>query len=107
VAARGTNANHYLTFVDSNNSSATAEDFYTDGDLYYNPSSNTLSSAGVTVRAAGGFNYTGIQTGTTNSARSVWFSEDGIVGKPCVSANFKYNPSTNVLTVGALSGPVI
>ena len=42
VAARGTNANHYLTFVDSNNTTAAAEDFYTDGDLYYNPSSNVL-----------------------------------------------------------------
>jgi len=32
---------------------------------------------------------------------------DGTTGIPCVSSNFKYNPSTNVLTVGSISGPTI
>ena len=107
VGARGTNANHYLTFVDSNNTTAAAENFYTDGDLYYNPSSNTLSSAGVIVRGTSGFNYSGIETATANSARPVWFAYDGRNGTPCVNTNFTYNPSTNVLKVGALSGPKI
>ena len=105
VVARGTNANHYLTFVDSNNTTAAAEDFYTDGDLYYNPSSNTLSSAGIIARTS--FNYSGIGTGTANVARCVWYSDNSQVGTPVKSDNFKYNPSTNVLTVGALSGPTI
>ena len=102
VVARGTNANHYLTFVDSNNATATAENFYTDGDLYYNPSTNTLSSASIIARAS--FNYTGIGTSTANAARHIWFSDSTSVGIPVRSDRFKYNPSTNVLTVGAISG---
>lgn len=39
----GTDANHYITFVDSDNGSATAETVYTDAGLYYNPSSNNLN----------------------------------------------------------------
>lgn len=38
-------ANHYITFVDSDNGSATAETVYTDAGLYYNPSSNHLNVA--------------------------------------------------------------
>lgn len=38
-----TDANHYITFVDSDNGSATAETVYTDAGLYYNPSSNNLN----------------------------------------------------------------
>lgn len=37
------NAEHYLTFVNSNNSSATYESFYTDGGIKYNPNKNKLT----------------------------------------------------------------
>jgi hypothetical protein len=37
---RTANSNHFLTFVDSNNNSATNEDLYTSTRLYYNPSTN-------------------------------------------------------------------
>jgi len=40
---RSTNAVHYMTFVDSDNTSATAESLYTDAGVTYNPSQNTLS----------------------------------------------------------------
>ena len=43
--SRSTNANHHITFVDSNNGSSTAENLYTDNGLYYNPSSNILSGS--------------------------------------------------------------
>ena len=46
---RSTDANHYLTFVDSNNTTATAETVYTDADITYNPSTNTLSVAALSV----------------------------------------------------------
>ena len=36
-------ADHYLTFVNSNNSSATYESFYTDGGIKYNPNKNKLT----------------------------------------------------------------
>ena len=107
VVKRSTNANHYLTFVDSNNDNATAENFYTDGDIKYNPSTNILTVPGLTVSASSGFNYSGIETATSNSARPVWFAYSGRNGTPCVNTSFTYNPSTDVLKVGALDGPAI
>lgn len=41
-----TNSAHYLTFVDSNNTSATAESLYTDAGVTYNPSSDLLNVTG-------------------------------------------------------------
>ena len=38
-----TDANYYITFVDSDNGSATAETVYTDAGLVYNPSTNNLN----------------------------------------------------------------
>jgi hypothetical protein len=40
---RSTNATHYMTFVDSDNSTATAENLYTDAGVSYNPSTNILT----------------------------------------------------------------
>ena len=39
-----TSSNHYLTFVDSNNGSATAETVYTDVSLHYNPVVNQFTA---------------------------------------------------------------
>jgi len=39
-------------------------------------------------------------TGSDNVARPVWFSYNGIVGRPVYDNNFKYNPSTNTLSIG-------
>ena len=62
----------------------------------------TLSGS---VKIAGGtFNYSTIQNGTSNSDRNVWFSTSGSRGIPCYNDNFKYNPSTNTLTVGSITG---
>ena len=44
--SRGNNATHYVTFVDSNNASSTAESLYTDGGISYNPSTNNLQVNG-------------------------------------------------------------
>lgn len=43
---RTTSANHYITFVDSNNSSATAENVYTTSTLYFNPGTKQLTING-------------------------------------------------------------
>ena len=40
------NANFFITFVDSDNSSASNETIFTDSGLFYNPSSNALSVTG-------------------------------------------------------------
>ena len=39
-----TNANYYVTFVNSNNGSATNETVYTDDGIYYNPGTNTFTT---------------------------------------------------------------
>ena len=58
----------------------------------------------LTVSKTGGFNYTGIENGTTNASRHVWFSDSSNRGKPVYNDKFKYNPSTDVLTVGSITG---
>ncbi|WJZ48412.1 hypothetical protein [Synechococcus phage DSL-LC02] len=49
VTAGDNNASYYLTFVDSHNATAAPETVYTDAGIYYNPSSNTLTVANLTV----------------------------------------------------------
>ena len=43
---RSTDADHFVTFVDSDNTSATAENLYTDGGIKYNPNSGLFTLAG-------------------------------------------------------------
>lgn len=52
----------------------------------------------------GTFNYSSIQSGSSNANRNVWFSTSTSRGTPCLNDNFKYNPSTNTLTVGNITG---
>jgi hypothetical protein len=65
-----TDAEHFLTFVDSNNGSATNETLYTDAGISYNPSSNTLYigtlTAGSNVSIGGNLTVSGTTT-TVNS----------------------------------------
>ena len=49
----GTDANHFLTFVDANNGSATAEALKTDAGIQYNPSTDTLSVTNITATITG------------------------------------------------------
>ena len=44
ITASDTNANYYVTFVDSHNGSATNETVYTDDGIYYNPGANKLTT---------------------------------------------------------------
>ena len=46
TGSRGTNATHYLTFVDSNNGTRGYESVYTDAGVSYNPSTNQLTVSG-------------------------------------------------------------
>ena len=58
-----------------------------------------------TLNITGGtFNYSSIQSGSSNANRNVWFSTSSSRGTPCFNDNFKYNPSTNTLTVGNITG---
>ena len=63
TVASSTNAEHYLTFVDSNNVSATAESMYTDGGITYNPNTDQLTVS--KIKPAGILNASG-NSGTAN-----------------------------------------
>lgn len=53
-----------------------------------------------TFSTSGGFNYSGIETTTSNSNYNIWFSNTSNKGTPVYNDDFKYNPSTNTLTIG-------
>lgn len=57
----------------------------------------------LTISKASGFNYSGIEEGTTDSFRSVWFSDAGARGRPCYHNSLMYNPATQDLSVGGHS----
>lgn len=65
--------------------------------------SNTFSGT-TTISKANGLVYSGIQASSTNASTYVWFSKSGTNGTPVYDNDFKYNPSTNVLTVGSITG---
>lgn len=56
------NQNFVITFVDSNNATATNESLRTDGELLYNPSTNLLTVSGGSVNASGDSNNFGDTT---------------------------------------------
>lgn len=64
----------------------------------------TINTTNLNITGASGFNYSGIETVTGNTARPVWFAYDGVNGKPVINTNFTYNPSTQTLTVANLLG---
>lgn len=46
------------------------------------------------ISKTGGFNYSGIDLGTANQNRTIWFSDSGLKGKPVTDAKFMYNPAS-------------
>lgn len=74
-----------------------------------NSATNTFSGANtfsgnVTISKTSGLNYSGISSSSTNANTYVWFSKSGTEGTPVYDNDFKYNPSTNTLTVGSITG---
>jgi hypothetical protein len=63
---RITNATHYLTFVDSNNASATAESFYTTSSVTVNPGTGRVDIGGALVIAGNTTATTLTATGISN-----------------------------------------
>ena len=45
-----------------------------------------------------------LNTASTNASTYVWFSDNSNNKKPVANDKFKYNPSTDVLTVGSITG---
>lgn len=61
---------HYLTFVDSDNGSATAETVRTDGDLSYNAATNTLSLGNISTTGTVNVGGDLVVAGTTTTVNS-------------------------------------
>ena len=58
-----------------------------------------------TFHSTSGFTYGGMGTGTTDIDRPIWFMAASntttlVTGRPVYSSSFKYNPSTNTLSIG-------
>jgi hypothetical protein len=119
VTASDTNANYYVTFVDSHNGSSTNETVYTDDGIYYNPGTNRLTTQHATftgdVTVQGTLTATIAGTASTATrAQSVdvvgvatnqnyyitLVDGSGNAKSVGVDAELLYNPNTNTLTVG-------
>ena len=70
---------------------------------------NVTFPKGVVVSGSGtdGFTYSGIESASANADRCVWFADSSAVGRPVYDNDFKYNPSSNNLTVGKVNGYTI
>lgn len=99
---------HYITFVDSDNGSATAETVYTDSTLKYIPSTDTLivsNISGVTIEGTSDQADTVKTTQTSNNASYyITFVDSnnapGDYESVYTGDGLSYNPSTSGLTVG-------
>lgn len=67
-----TDAKHYISFVDSNNTDATAETVYTNSKLTYNPSTGTLSATSFNGTADKIAHSLSVTDGVSASAISSW-----------------------------------
>ena len=59
-----------------------------------------------TFSGPSGFEYSGIESATSNSARVVWFAHASKKGTPVYHNDFTYNPGTKTLTVGKITGTI-
>jgi hypothetical protein len=103
--SRATDATHWLTFVDSNNATATNESLYTDAGITYNPSTNVL-----TTNLSGNATSADLiktQTRSTDANHFLIFvdSDNATATNESLytDAGITYNPSTNTLNTN-LSG---
>ena len=121
VSAADNNATYHITFVDSNNGSATNESVYTDDGIFYNPGTNTFTTQNanftnnVTVQGTLTGTATTATRATTVDTTSTSTNADFFVpfvdtlagenGETVrVGAGLSLNPSTGeVKTAGVLS----
>lgn len=73
------------------------------GHLYsWDWQQNAIFPASITTTKT--INIQGMESGTADKYRYVWFSDSNYQGQPVYNAKFMYNPATNVLDVGAITG---
>jgi hypothetical protein len=103
VSANNTNDNYYLTFVDGPSGALAIE---TDGDLRYNPSTNTLSVENIVGNISGGAAQ--VQTVTTDTGNHYLTFVDSNNGSATAETvrtdgDLSYNALTNTLSLGNIS----
>ncbi len=121
VGATDNNSTHFLSFVADNNTDPTQEQLKTDGDLNYNPSTNTLTATNISGELTGNVtgNVTGDLTGNATSSDTVdvtdasstnatfypVFSSGSGAGKTINrDTGLTFNPSLNKLTASTFVG---
>ena len=95
----GTDANFFLTFVDANNGSATAEALKTDAGIQYNPSTDTLSVTNITATIDGvssAINVADESSDTTCFPVFVTSASGNLAAKS--GTNLTFNSATGKLT---------
>ena len=95
----GTDAEYFVTFVDANNGSATAEALKTDAGIQYNPSTDTLSVTNITATVDGvssSINVTDESSDTTCFPVFVTSATGNLAAKS--GTNLSFNSSTGALT---------
>lgn len=92
-----------LTLTKAPNINGTTLALSTDLDNYLHLKNGGTVSGALTISNKA-FNYSAIENASANANRNVWFSDDTVKGKPVYNDSFKYNPSTNTLTVGSITG---
>lgn len=80
------------TIVDFPTASASQAGAITTGTQTLTGAKTLDANGSLTIQKASGFNYSGIETASSNSARHVWFSHGTNVGTPVKNDKFKVNP---------------
>ena len=82
-------ANHYVTFVDSNNGTATSETVYTDAGIQYQPTDNNLTVGTVTSRLNGRARFVELQSS------HLQYSTDNVNGTNVNTAHIDEDPNAS------------
>ena len=103
---RDTDAEHFISFVDSDNVSSTAENLYTDESLKYNPHTGTLSATSFSGDFQGSStsstNVTVTENSLENGSHYVTFVDGTTSSRGIeVDTGLQFNPFTNTLSGGA------
>ena len=95
----GTDANFFLTFVDANNGSATAEALKTDAGIQYNPSTDTLSVTNITATVTGVSSLVNVADESSDTTCFPLFTTSA-TGNLAVKSgtNLSFNSATGALT---------
>lgn len=78
--------------VDFPTASASSAGAITTGTQTLTGAKTLDANGSLTIQKASGFNYSGIETASSDSARHVWFSHASNVGTPVKNDKFKLNP---------------